>query len=141
MIKFELLPADVRSNIPKAKDVLEQDGNVVFAYIFGGLAGAQMRPMSDVDIAVYVKAADNVAQYKLGLFERLTDVLGTGELDLIILNTAPVSLTGRILQNRLIISDKEPFLRHAYESATLRAFFDFRVKEEAFFRRRYGLGG
>ncbi|GFP20688.1 hypothetical protein HKBW3S03_02192, partial [Candidatus Hakubella thermalkaliphila] len=39
-----------------------------------------------------------------------------------------------------LLIDKEPFRRHIYESVTLREFFDFKVKEDAFFARRYGIG-
>lgn len=140
MIKLEKLPPDVLSRMPAATDVLFHDGNVVFAYLFGGLAAAVQRPLSDVDIAVYIANTDGLAEYKLTLFDKLTDALGTTELDLLFLNTAPLSLAGRVLQNRRILVDKEPFRRHAYESLTLREFFDFRVKEEAFFKRRYGSG-
>ena len=43
-----------------------------------------------------------------------------------------LSVAGRILQNRQILADKEPFRRHIYESVTLREFFDFKIKENAF---------
>jgi len=62
------------------------------------------------------------------------------ELDLVILNTAPTSLAGRILQNKRILIDKEPFKRHEYESVTLREFFDFSIKEKSIFLSRYGIG-
>jgi len=141
MIKFDKLPPDILSKLPEAERVLEQDSNVVFAYLFGGLAGKVIKPLSDVDIAVYVKDTNDLAEFKMQFFDKLTDALGTSEIDLIILNTAPVSLAGRILQKKIVLSDKEPFRRHVYESLTLREYFDFRVKEEAFFNRRYGIGG
>ena len=31
-----------------------QDENVIFAYLFGSLAGGAPKPLSDVDIAVYL---------------------------------------------------------------------------------------
>jgi uncharacterized protein YutE (UPF0331/DUF86 family)/predicted nucleotidyltransferase len=129
MIRLEKLPYDILSKIQDAQKLLAQDNNVVFAYLFGGLAKKEMRPLSDVDIAVYVKETGSLAAYKLELFDRLTDALGTSELDLIILNTAPVSIAGRILKNREILVDREPFRRHLYESAALREFFDFEIKE------------
>ena len=141
MIKLEKLPSDILARIRRAEGVLAQDNNVVFAYLFGGLAKKEIRPLSDVDIAVYLSETINLAEYKLLLFDRLTDVLGTGELDLVILNTAPISITGRILQDKLTLVDKEPFLRHRFESLKLREFFDFKIKEEAFFARRYNIGG
>lgn len=117
-----------------------QDENVIFAYLFGSLAGGAPKPLSDVDIAVYLRETRDLAAYKLKLFEGLCDALGTSEIDLVMLNTAPVSVSGRILQRRVVLVDKEPFKRQAYESDTLRAFFDFRTKEDAFFARRYGIG-
>lgn len=140
MIKFEQLPPDIESRIPAAIAVLQRDNNVVFAYLFGGVALSRHTPLSDLDIAVSVKNTDNLDEYRLALFDRLTDALGTSELDLVILNTAPLSLAGRILQNRRVLVDKEPFRRHAYESLTLREFFDFHIKEEAFFARRFAHG-
>lgn len=140
MIKFERLPANILSRIPEVKRVLAQDDNIVFAYIFGGLAEGKVKPLSDIDISVYLRNTDNLSEYKLRLFDKLTDTLGTGELDLVILNTAPISITGRILRNKQILVDKEPPVRHAYESLTLRKFFDFRVKEDALFSMRYGVG-
>ena len=47
----------------------------------------------------------------------------TAELDLIVLNTAPLSLTGRILQNKKVLVDKDPHCQYEYESLTLRIFF------------------
>ncbi len=140
MIKFERLPADILSKIPDVKRVLLQDHNVIFAYLFGGLSEGKVKPLSDIDISVYVRDKENLAEYKLNLFDRLTDALRTNELDLIILNMVPISITGRILQNKQILVDKDPPIRHAYESLTLRKFFDFRIKEDAFFSMRYGIG-
>jgi hypothetical protein len=140
MIKFERLPTDILSKIPDVKRILLQDHNVIFAYLFGGLSEGKVKPLSDIDISVYVRDTGNLAEYKISLFDRLTDSLSTNELDLIILNMAPVSIAGRILENKLILVDKDPPIRHAYESLTLRKFFDLRVKEDAFFSMRYGVG-
>lgn len=140
MIKFEKLPPGIMSRMPAARETLMQSPDIVFAYLFGGLSAGRQDPLSDVDIAVYLNDTHDLADRKLNLFDRLTDALGTAEVDLIVLNTAPVSLAGRILQNKQLLVDKEPFRRHAYESLVLREFFDFRVKEAAFFERRFGIG-
>ena len=140
MIKFESLPADILQRLSAVKEIFLQDENVIFAYIFGGLAKGAVRPLSDVDIAIYLKHKENLAEYKMRLFEEITDALGTDEVDLVILNTASVCISGRILQNKRVLVDKFPFQRHVYESLTLREFFDFRIKEDLFFKRRYGIG-
>ena len=136
MMKLEKIPVDILSRIADARNVLAADEAVIFAYLFGGLASGRVQPLSDVDIAIYVAQTAGLAEYKLGLFEKLADSLGTSEVDLIILNTAPVSLTGRVLQNKQVLVDKVPGRRHAYESLMLREFFDFQILEEAYFNRR-----
>jgi len=138
MIKYEKLPADILNRIPDVKRLLTEDGNVIFAYLFGGLTRKNIRPFSDVDIGVYLRDTEQIGEYKLRLFDRITRVLGTSELDLVILNVAPISLTGRILQTRQVLVDKEPPVRHDYESLILREFFDFKIKEESLLSRRYG---
>lgn len=140
MIKFEKIPPDILSRIASVKELLDRDPRIVFAYLFGGLAKGEVRPLTDVDIAVYLNSTEDLAEYKLDLFSKLSEALGTSELDLVVLNTAPESLSGRILQNKEILADKEPFRRHAYESLTLRKFFDFTIKENYIFSRRYKIG-
>ncbi len=140
MMKLEKLPADIQARIPDARRVIEADGKAVFAYLFGGLARGRITPLSDVDIAVYVSGAPDFGEYKLDLFDKVSGALGTAELDIVILNVAPISLAGRILQNRRLLVDKDPFRRHAYESLTLREFFDFQIKEQTLLQRRYGVG-
>ncbi len=140
MIKFEKIPDDIKQRLPAVVNALDKDPRVLFAYLFGGLAGGEQKPLSDIDVAVYLLDAAPLAEVKLELFEKLADLFGTAEIDLVILNTAPLSLAGRLLQNKHILVDKEPFRRHRYESLTLREFFDFSKKEEAYFKLRYGIG-
>lgn len=114
------------------------DSNIIFSYLFGGLLKERQSPLSDIDIAIFVK---NIKKFDyLDLFCKVTDILGSDEVDLVILNTSPISLTGRILQNRELLIDKNPFLRHRYESITLRKYFDFAIKERDILKRRYGIG-
>jgi len=118
--------------------LFKKNSNIVFAYLFGGLLRDRPNPLSDVDLAVYLKKVE--ALNTLELFHAVAKVLGTDEIDLVVLNKAPLSLTGRILQNRKVLIDKNPFLRHKYESLVLRMFFDFAMKERDILKRRYGIG-
>lgn len=141
MIKKRKLPPDTRSRLTLLKPHLESDRRVLFAYLFGSMATGVQRPLSDIDIAVYLDEATVTFELKLELLGQLTDLLGTDEIDLVILNSAPLSLAGRILEKRLVISDREPFRRHAYESRIMREFFDFQRKEESILLRRFAHGG
>jgi len=137
MIKRQPLPNDIERRLALLPPVLVRQDNVVFCYLFGGLARGEQRPLSDVDIAVYLKDSESAAEAKLELIGLLTDVLGSDEVDLVILNRAPVSLVGRILARRQVIVDKDPALRHLFESRMSREFFDFHRKEKAILSRRF----
>jgi hypothetical protein len=138
MIRFKRLPEDIHQRFKFLVNILENDPNIIFAYLFGGLLKDRKNPLSDADIAVSVKNVKSLDY--LELFGKVTKALGTDEVDLVILNTAPISLTGRVLQDSKVLVDKNPFMRHRYESLTLREYFDFRIKEREILRRRYGLG-
>jgi len=138
MIRYEKIPDDIDQRIGLLTEILARDSKIIFAYLFGGLLRDRRNPLSDVDLGIYVKSARGLDY--LTLFEKVSEVLGTDEIDLVILNSAPISLAGRILQKRKILVDKDPFLRHKYESRILRVFFDFTIKESDILRRRYGIG-
>jgi hypothetical protein len=138
MIRFKRIPKDIHQKMNPLIDFLKADPHIIFAYIFGGLVKERPNPLSDVDLAVYVKDVEKLDYLKL--FGDVANTLGTDEIDLVILNTAPISLSGRILQGRKVLVDKDPFLRHRYESLVLRKFFDFTVKERDILKRRYGIG-
>jgi len=138
MRKHQALPADILARLESLPGVLAAHDLVVFAYLFGGLVSGKVRPLSDVDIAVYLSRAESLAEIKLELIGLISDHLGTDEFDLVLLNSAPISLVGRILHQRRVLVDKDPPRRHLFESLMIRKFFDFSRKEEALLRQRFG---
>ena len=138
MIRFDPLPKNIHQKIDSLAGLLRKDKNIIFAYLFGSLSKGRVHRLSDIDVALYLKRIKPLDYLKL--FREISETLGTDEIDLVILNNAPLSLTGRILQTRKILADKDSFLRHKYESMTLRKFFDFQVKEKNILQGRYGLG-
>lgn len=138
MIRLKKLPEDIFQKIPLLKDLLSGNRNVIFAYLFGGILRVTRNPLHDIDIAVFVKDMKKLDY--LDMYAAISDILGTNEVDIVILNNSPLSLTGRILQGRELLVDKNPFLRHRYESVHLRKYFDFMIKERDIIKRRYGIG-
>jgi len=134
------LPENIEELIPEAQGILERHPNIIFAYLFGGLAKGRISPVSDIDIAVYLTNVDDILEVKLEILSLLSDTLNTDEIDLVILNTAPLPLRARIIQNKKVLVDKDPALRYSFESLMLREYFDFSIKERAIFSRRYNLG-
>ena len=137
MIKQNKIPLDISKRLNLLEPLLSSDGRIIFAYIFGGLATGKQRPLSDVDIALYLDSCADKAEVKLDIIGSLSDTLKTDEIDLVILNDAPISLVGRILKKKRLIADKQPFLRHRFESLALREFFDFSRNEQDILFRRF----
>ena len=123
--------------MPLVTAYLKSNSHIIFAYLFGSLAKRKQQPLSDVDIAVYLKQGANVAECKLAILGRLIDILRTDEVDLVVLNAANLPLVINILKNKIIIVDKEPFTRHIFESLVMRKYFDFSIIEAAILQRRY----
>jgi predicted nucleotidyltransferase len=126
--------------IQKATEILQGHETVLFAYLFGSRAAGTATQLSDIDIAVYLRHGVDPSEAKLNLLGDLMDQLQTDAVDLVVLNSAPLSLAGRVLANRIVLLDRDPHLRHSYESVILREFFDFSIKEQRLLERRFGLG-
>jgi uncharacterized protein len=142
MIRHKRLPADIDHRLVKAAEYLQAHPRVVFAYLFGGLAkGGSRRPMSDVDIAVYLSRVGSAAAAKLDIIGGLAAILGTEEIDLVILNASPPTLTMNILRHKRLLADKDPSRRHAFESLAFRKYFDFQPFERRLLEKRVRHGG
>ena len=136
MIRSAPITHDIRKLIPKAEIYLKSRKDVHFAYLFGSFARGSTSPLSDLDIAVYLSGVD-LSNKRMEILGDLIDIFKTDEIDLVILNTAPLTLRMKILQNKLLMADNAPFIRHAYESMTIRSYFDFSKIETSILERRF----
>lgn len=137
MIRYSRLPDNIQELLPQAISYLRSRKDVQFAYLFGSFVRKKLTPLSDVDIAVYLSEDADQTNEKLDILGNLMDCLQTDKVDLVILNQAPLTLRMKILENRQVIVDSNPFLRHRYESLTMRAYFDFASFENGILQRRY----
>ena len=137
MIRHSKLPEDIIDRIQYAADYLETRKDVLFAYLFGGLSRGEPKPLSDVDIAVYLSENAKSVQVKCDIIEKLVDILNTDAVDVIILNQSSLSLSMNVLKNNRVLVDKKPFLRHSYQSLIMRKYFDYHQLESNILKRRF----
>ena len=140
MIRKSRLPLGIESRVATLGGALARCSGVVFAYLFGGAARDDIKPLSDVDVGVYLDESVDPFEARLEVLGVTTAHLGTDEVDLVVLNTAPTALAGRILQTRRVIYDRDPSCRHRFESRVLRQFCDFRILEHRLLARRFAGG-
>ena len=103
---------------------------VLFAYLFGSVAAGRNRRGSDIDVAVYLEPSvspDRFLDFRLSLVGRLAAASGLGDIDLLILNEAPLPVLGRAIQERAVFYSRDEPARVRFESRGLREFFDFEI--------------
>ncbi len=137
MIKYKKLPTNIEDLLPRAIEYLQKREDVEFAYFFGSIGKGNRLPLSDVDIAIYLKDLSLVHEKRMEILGNLINLLETDEIDLVVLNEAPLTLKMKVLESKTVVVDHSPPLRHRFESLVMREYFDFSVVERAILKRRF----
>lgn len=100
---------------------------VVFAYLFGSRARGAARPGSDVDIAVMLEdSVPDEEHLRLTLrLGRLLEQALRDDVDVQVLNNAPLRVVGRVLAEREVVFSADEPARVRYETTTRPLVFDF----------------
>ncbi|MEW6321310.1 MAG: nucleotidyltransferase domain-containing protein [Acidobacteriota bacterium] len=124
------LPPDLQDRLTGLGDAVAAcSPDIQFAYLFGSAAAGGLTPRSDIDIAIHVAPGADGHAVRLAVARAAARHLRTDAVDVVLLNTAPLSVSGRVLVGRRVIAERDPYARHRYESLTLRKFHDFRIRE------------
>jgi predicted nucleotidyltransferase len=118
----------VEERLQAAAPTAFEGTGVLFAYLFGSRATGRARPDSDVDVAVYLDPPppDPLAA-ALALAARLEEASGVGDIEVVVMNDAPLPVLGRILRERIVPYSRDEPTRVAFESLTFREFCDFEL--------------
>lgn len=128
-----LVDQSVYQRLRASRDVFEREP-IRFAYLFGSVATGRARPDSDVDVAVYLDSAVAPEDYldcSIRLAGALSDFSGVGNIEVLVLNEAPLDLLGHAVTERLLLYSRDESFRVRYESLTLRQYWDWRVHADA----------
>ncbi|MBC8235584.1 nucleotidyltransferase domain-containing protein [bacterium] len=128
--------------IEKLKNFFANREEVQFAVIFGSLAKGTANKLSDVDIAVMIVPhfKDTFPYgYQATLTADLMQELKRNDVDVVILNKAPIALRYEVLRYGKFIHVRDKQARIQFQIDTINRYEDFkhiyRVHEEAFHRR------
>jgi predicted nucleotidyltransferase len=112
MIKYSKLPENIHDLIPKAVAYLRSSPDIIYAYLFGSFGRGEPLPLSDLDIAIFLKEKADFQERRMEILGELINLLQTDEIDLVILNIAPLTLRMKILENKKVVVDQMPSFRH-----------------------------
>ena len=98
---------------------------IVAAYLFGSVARGTAGARSDVDVAVLYEATPPATIEGLPLdLENAIHQVVARPVQVIVLNTAPVSLVHRVLRDGVLVLDRAPSARIRFEVRARNEFFD-----------------
>ena len=101
---------------------------ILEAYLFGSRARGRARRDSDVDVAVYVDEARVRAStwgYRADLTTDLMVALGTNDVDVVVLNRAPILLYHRVLRDGVRVLSRDLRATTTRAGQALSRYFDF----------------
>lgn len=116
-------------NLEKLLDIFKLYPEIKLVYLFGSKATKNDGPLSDYDFAIYLDEKDRrkMSKVKLELLDKISRVLKTDNLDVIILNTTESpELKYNVIKEGKLILEKEPF-KVIIEPKILTEYFDFRA--------------
>jgi hypothetical protein len=105
---------------------------VLFAYVFGSAAEGSVGPLSDVDLAIYVKDPDGFSlNDKLLIHADCCRVLKRNDIDLVILNqTRNLMLLDQITRKGNLIWEKDSDARIIFELKIQHVGIDFQFQRQ-----------
>lgn len=117
---------DVKGFFSEGKDSgIESSAKILAVYLFGSFARGTDTEHSDIDIAVlYDKQPAHTLEGRgLKVAADLSRIAGR-EVDLVILNDAPVDLVHRVFRDGILLADRNPSERIRFEVLKRNEYFD-----------------
>jgi len=146
MIRYKKITHNIRPLLPGLIKEIKADSEILFGYLFGSYGSCEddkISPLSDVDIALYLKEdLSDFYSKKLELLELINRSLHTDEVDLVILNQAPVYLQFEIIKTGRLLFCREPQKRISFQVKVIKSYLDakpLRDLAQAALLKRYGL--
>ena len=112
----EGIPADRAASVVAAL----REAGAVFGFVHGSRATGTARPDSDLDVAAWWPS-DPPASFQVSL---------PAHVDLLVLNSAPLELAGRVAVNGVLLFDDDPASRVHWVATTRKIYFDERPRIE-----------
>ncbi len=120
--------------LEKISTILKKEENVIFAYLYGSFLKTEN--YHDIDIGVYIgntKEID-ILDRQLSLATKLQKVVKGKEIDLRILNVAPLSFCFNVIHEGKLIYSRDEERRTDFEIEILDRYFDFLPHLKEYYR-------
>jgi predicted nucleotidyltransferase len=116
-------------NVESIIKVLENERDILFAYLFGSYAKGTQNEKSDIDIAVYLideKILEKYPLYTSRLAIRIENILDKKKVDVRILNGSTLRFRNQVLMHGKLLHSKDEKKRIEFETLSLAKYYDFK---------------
>jgi hypothetical protein len=106
---------------------LQQHTEITAAYLYGSFAEGVAHQRSDVDVAMLLEESFNLEhflEYRMELADELSQLLSR-EVDVVVLNEAPLLLQFQAIKCRQILFERDPEKRALFEMRVMSRFYDY----------------
>lgn len=128
---IEVLPPAIHANALLA--YLDEQADVVAAYIFGSHAEGRAHTRSDIDIAILLQQRDDIDYFdrRLTLMSALED-FADAETDVVVLNSAPPLLQHQILKHGRLFYERDRAARVEFSVRAMQRYADLKPMYDMF---------
>jgi predicted nucleotidyltransferase len=107
--------------------VLRDEPAVAAVYAYGSRISGRALPSSDLDLAfVLAPGTQGDPLFAEGLAARIASALRTAvEVDGHLATALPLPVRGRVVTQGMLVFERDPVVRVAFETTTRREYFDF----------------
>lgn len=110
--------------------------NIIAAYLFGSRARGTADALSDVDIAVLLRDGRNSQEWLWAVEDELAvtvcDLLQSSDVDLVILNSVPLTFQFEIIVTGELLLSNDEAARTDFEVAVMTRYWDFKKYDEEY---------
>jgi predicted nucleotidyltransferase len=131
------LPNGILNKIPQLVEDLKTDEDIVALFSFGSQTSGFLKPLSDLDFAILLTNKMGKTQRfdkHIKLIGKFNSTLSTDDVDLVILNDAPLRFSYHIIQSgKLLFCRKHDELIDHIEK-TVKIYLDYKFFRDSFDR-------
>ena len=117
----------IQARLGGIKKICQRHPEIEFVYLFGSRGRGRSGPLSDVDLAVHVDGSvptDSYFQTSADLMSEFSHSLQSNEVDVIILNRAPLSVQYHIVFEGRLLYERRRLQRILFETKAVDLFLD-----------------
>ena len=109
----------------KALSTLAAYPMINLIYLFGSQVSGKTGPLSDVDLGILVDHAEASPELQARLAHELAHALGTSQMDVLLLNRAPIELTFTVISRGQLLYQRSLVEKVEYEATVMSRYYDF----------------